>query len=224
MALRAVRRNVDVVHHVQAVVARRVAERAVVLVRRRQRNVIRGQIRRALEARGIEVAGAALAARDVCRAVRLLRRAHHGRRRADETLPRLMAGRADDRGDEAVHHRGRRRAGLVGEHEGIEGRRRVAALAGNRARRDVIRRQRLHRRRADEAESRAMAERAVRREARVIHRRHGVRDHEGREVGRRVTVRARRGADRNVIGRFDHGRGCAGERQSPRVAGVAGQR
>ncbi len=93
VALHAVARDVQVVHDRQAVVARgRVAQRAVVVVRHRQRDVVARQIGGALEARGVEVTGRAFARDHVRSAIGLERRAHQGGWRSDPAHALLVAG------------------------------------------------------------------------------------------------------------------------------------
>ena len=222
VALRAIARDVHVIHRCDAVVAAGVAQRTVAVVGGRQRYVIRRQIRRACEARRIEVAGTALAENDVRRSVRLVDRTHDNRRRADEALARFVASRTCCRGHGAVNHRRRCRAARVADDEGIEIGRRMAALARGGASWNVIGRFNDGRRRADEGQTaRVTGGAAQARDRRVVHRRAGVGDQERSEVGRRVAALARRCAERNVIhGRRNRPR-RADETEAARVAGGA---
>ena len=108
VALRAVAGDIDVIHRVKAVIARRrMTQRAIAIVRGRQRNVVGRQIGRAFEARRIEVASAAFTAGDVRLAVGLERRTHLRRGCARPQLARFVAGRTSGGGYETMHH-GRR--------------------------------------------------------------------------------------------------------------------
>src|SRR5260221_10228760 len=113
LALRAVIGDVHVVHHGHAVIAGgRVAQRAIGAVGGRHRNVIGRIVGRADERHRRLVAVRALSRHRVWNvaAVRLGERTQDGRRRPrPQRYGALVAGRAGDRGDRTVHHRGRGR-------------------------------------------------------------------------------------------------------------------
>jgi len=126
MALRAIRRDARVVHHVDAVVRRiRVTERAGL----GRRNVIRRHARAGLETRGVVVALAAAA----CRRMRCRRARDH--RHAKVAHAGFVTGLTGERRDPRVIHR---RAG-----KGHVVRRRVAGFASRIGNRDVRRRHAL---------------------------------------------------------------------------------